>query len=149
MRPELLFPLFAEVGRIKGVGPRYARLIEKAAGPQIVDLLWHLPSGVVDRRAAPPVPEAPEGRVATLTVTVLRHQPSPGPRGPYRVVCDDGHAEIDLVYFRARGDWLEKLLPPGEQRVVSGRVERFQGRAQMPHPDHVVPLAEADTVRIV
>jgi len=149
VRPELLFPLFAEVGRIKGVGPRYAKLIEKAAGPQIVDLLWHLPSGVVDRRPSPPIPEAPEGRVATLTVTVLRHQPGHGPRGPYRVVCGDGRAEIDLVYFRARGDWLEQLLPVGETRVVSGRVERFQGRAQMAHPEHVVTEAEADAIRVV
>jgi len=149
VRPELLFPLFAEVGRIKGVGPRYAKLIEKAAGPQLVDLLWHLPSGVVDRRPAPPIPEAPEGRIATLTLTVLRHQPSPNRRGPYRVVCTDGHADIDLVYFHAKGDWLEKLLPVGERRVVSGRIERFQGRAQMAHPDHVVPEAEADQIRVV
>ncbi|MEQ9332740.1 ATP-dependent DNA helicase RecG [Thalassobaculum sp.] len=149
MRPELLFPLFAEVGSLKGVGPRYAKLIEKAAGAQVVDLLWHLPSGVVDRRPAPPIPEAPDGRIATLTLTVLRHQPNPNRRGPYRVVCTDGHGDIDLVYFHARGDWLEKLLPVGERRVVSGRVERFQGRAQMPHPDHVVPEAEADEIRIV
>jgi ATP-dependent DNA helicase RecG len=149
VRPELLFPLFAEVGRIKGVGPRYAKLIEKAAGPQIVDLLWHLPSGVVDRRPSPPIPEAPDGRVATLTLTVLRHQPPPGRRGPYRVVCSDGHADIDLVYFHAKGDWLEKLLPVGEVRVVSGRLERFQGRAQMAHPEHVVPEEEAEEIRIV
>ncbi len=149
MRPELLFPLFAEVGRLKGVGPRYAKLIEKAAGPQVVDLLWHLPSGVVDRRPSPPIPEAPEGRIATIALTVLRHQPNPSRRGPYRVVCTDGHADIDLVYFHARGDWLEKLLPVGERRVVSGRIERFQGRAQMAHPDHVVPESEADGIRVV
>jgi len=149
VRPEILFPLFAEVGTIKGVGPRYAKLIEKAAGPQVVDLLWHLPAGVVDRRPAPAIPDAVEGAVATLTVTVLRHQPNPGKRGPYRVVCGDGHGEIDLVFFHARGDWLEKLLPAGETRVVSGRIERFQGRAQMAHPDHIVPEAEADAIRIV
>jgi len=149
VRPELLFPLFAEVERIKGVGPRYAKLIEKAAGPQIVDLLWHLPAGVIDRRPCPPIAEAPDGRVATLTLTVLRHQPSPGRRGPYRVVCGDGNDEIDLVYFHAQGDWLEKLLPVGTIRVVSGRVERFQNRAQMAHPEHVVPEAEAAAIRIV
>lgn len=148
MRPEILFPLFADVATLQGIGPRYAKLIEKAAGPQIVDLLWHLPSGLVDRRFSPTVADAPDGMIATLTVTVTRHEPGRG-RAPYRVICADETGEIELVYFHAKGDWLEKLLPHGQQRVISGKVERFRGKAQMPHPDHVVPPAEADSVRIV
>jgi ATP-dependent DNA helicase RecG len=148
LRPEILYPLFAEVGRLSGVGPRYAKLLEKVAGPQIVDLLWHLPSGLVDRRFSPSVADAPDGMIATLTVTVLRHEPGRG-RAPYRVICADETGEIELVYFHAKGDWLEKLLPLGHQRVISGKVERFRGKAQMPHPDHAVPVADADSVRIV
>jgi len=148
LRPEILFPLFADLSRLQGIGPRYAKLLEKAAGPQIVDLLWHLPSGMVDRRFSPTVAEAPDGVIATLTVTVLRHEPGRG-RAPYRVVCADESGEIDLIYFHAKGDWLEKLLPLGHQRVISGKVERFRAKPQMPHPDHVVPPDEADSVRIV
>ena len=148
MRPEILFPLFADVGRLTGIGPRYAKLIEKAAGPQIVDLLWHLPSNLVDRRFSPSIADAPDGVIATLTVTVLKHTPGRG-RAPYRVLCSDPSDEIELVYFHAKGDWLEKLLPIGQTRVISGKVERFRGHPQMPHPDHVVPEAEAASVRIV
>ncbi|WPZ33325.1 ATP-dependent DNA helicase RecG [Thalassobaculum sp. OXR-137] len=148
MRPEILFPLFADVGQLTGIGPRYAKLIEKAVGAQIVDLLWHLPSGMVDRRFSPTVADAPDGMIATLTVTTLRHEPGRG-RAPYRVICADETGEIELVYFHAKGDWLEKLLPHGQKRVISGKVERFRGKAQMPHPDHVVPLEEAESVRIV
>lgn len=148
MRPEILFPLFADLSQLAGIGPRYAKLIEKAAGPQIVDLLWHLPSGMVDRRFSPTVANAPDGMIATLTVTVMRHEPGRG-RAPYRVICADETGEIELVYFHAKGDWLEKLLPHGQKRVISGKVERFRGKAQMPHPDHVVPLDEAESVRIV
>ena len=148
MRPEILFPLFADVSQLTGIGPRYAKLIEKAAGPQIVDLLWHLPSGMVDRRFSPTVADAPDGMIATLTVMVMRHEPGRG-RAPYRVICADETGEIELVYFHAKGDWLEKLLPHGQKRVISGKVERFRGKAQMPHPDHVVPVEEAESVRIV
>lgn len=144
----ILFPLFADVGQLTGIGPRYAKLIEKAVGAQIVDLLWHLPSGMVDRRFSPTVADAPDGMIATLTVTTLRHEPGRG-RAPYRVICADETGEIELVYFHAKGDWLEKLLPHGQKRVISGKVERFRGKAQMPHPDHVVPLEEAESVRIV
>lgn len=149
MRPELLYPLFAEISRLKGVGPRYAKLIEKAAGPQIVDLLWHLPTGVIDRRPSPVIADALDGQIATITVRVIRHQPGGGRRSPYRVVCADDTGEIDLVYFHAKGDWLQNLLPVGQTRVVSGRVEFWNNRPQMAHPEHVVPEAEAEAVRTV
>ena len=57
MRPTLLDRLFAPVTVLPGIGPQMARLIERAAGPAVVDLLWHLPTGLVDRRAAPPIGE--------------------------------------------------------------------------------------------
>jgi ATP-dependent DNA helicase RecG len=148
-RPEILFALFADLSRLKGIGPRYAKLIEKAAGPRILDLCWHLPSNVVDRRFSPTIDLAPEGRMATLTVTVIEHRPGANRRAPYRVVVTDDTAEMDLVYFHVRGDWVEKLLPVGEKRVISGRIERYRDRAQMPHPDHVVTEAEGPSIMTV
>ena len=77
MRPEILFPLFAPVTKLPGVGPKIGKLIEKLAGPQIVDLLWHLPSGLIDRRFSPKIMEAPDDAIATIEVAVDKHQPSP------------------------------------------------------------------------
>lgn len=148
-RPEILFALFADLSRLKGIGPRYAKLIEKAAGPKIIDLCWHLPSGVVDRRFSPSIATAPEGRIATITVTVLEHRPGANRRAPYRVVVEDESAEMDLVYFHVRGDWVEKLLPVGEKRVISGKIERYRDRAQMPHPEHVVVEADGPSIMTV
>ena len=89
MRPDVLNPLFAEVTALPGLGPRLGKLVEKLAGPHVVDLCWHLPSGLIDRRFAPKVAEAPEGGIATLTVRVDKHVPSPNRRLPYRVHCSD------------------------------------------------------------
>ena len=87
MRPQALFPLFAPTTSLPGVGPRIAALLERVAGPLVVDLLWHLPVGLIDRRFAPKIAEAPEGAMATLRVTVDSHQPPPRnrPRLPYKV----------------------------------------------------------------
>ena len=152
MRPEILYSLFQPVTRLAGVGPRIGKLIEKVAGARLVDLLWHLPSGVIDRRFAPKVAEAPDGAIATLTVTVEAHQPPPDRarhRQPYRVVCADSTGRIELVFFHARRDYLEKILPVGATRLVSGRVEHFRDQLQMPHPDHVAaPEAFADLARV-
>jgi ATP-dependent DNA helicase RecG len=146
MRPQSLTPLFAHVTSLPGIGPRLGKLVEKLAGPLLVDLLWHLPVAVVDRRNAPKVSGAKAGDVATLTVTVDEHLVPRGPRQPYRVWCSDETGRLCLTYFNGREDYLKSLLPVGETRVVSGKVEIYQGEVQMTHPDHVVPLEQRDAV---
>jgi ATP-dependent DNA helicase RecG len=137
MRPEILFPLFKPVTSLKGVGPRIAKLVEKAAGPNVVDLIWHLPAGIIDRRYAPKVSEARPGVIATMTLHVDRHQKPPNKRLPYKVFCSDDTGKIALVFFHAHADYLQKALPEGEVRVVSGKVESFGRELQITHPDHI------------
>ena len=149
MRPEVLFPLFAETRSLPGVGPRIGAAIERLAGPRIVDLLWHLPIGIVDRRFSPAIANAPDKAIVTIAVEVDRHVPAPNRRIPYRVVCHDGTGALDLVFFNAKPNYLETALPVGEKRVVSGRVERYRDRLQMTHPDHIGRPGEIDAVKRV
>ncbi len=146
MRPAILNPLFAAATTLPGVGPRIAQAIAKLAGEKVVDLCWHLPTGLIDRRFAPKVADAPPGVIATLTVQVLEHRPPRIPRLPYRVVCADDTAEIELVFFHARGDYLQKTLPEGKERLISGKIEHYQGRIQMTHPDLIADPENADEV---
>lgn len=147
MRPEILFPLFAPVTRLPGIGPRLEKLYERLAGPHVVDLLWHLPTGIIDRRFRPPVSEVKDGEIATLAVTVGLHVPPPprNNRVPYRVWVSDETGEMSLVFFRARADYIQKMLPEGQKRLISGKVDFYQGQPQMTHPDHIVaPENEKD-----
>ena len=147
MRPEILFPLFAPVTALPGVGPRFGKLVERLAGPAVVDLLWHLPSGLIDRRFTPKVKEAPEGVIATIRLVVEAHLKPHNQRQPYRVRCRDETGFLHLVYFHAKGDWLEKLLPLGATRWVSGRVEHFNDEIQITHPDHVLAPEEFERMK--
>ncbi|MEE8535100.1 MAG: ATP-dependent DNA helicase RecG [Kiloniellales bacterium] len=149
MRPEILFPLFAPVTSLPGVGPRFAKLFESLCGAQVVDLCWHLPQGLIDRRYAPKLAEAEPGRIATLTLRIGEHRPASAHRRPYRVIGHDDSGEIDLVFFHARPDYLAKILPEGQLRMVSGRVEVFQNRLQMTHPDHIGTLEEQARLKTV
>jgi ATP-dependent DNA helicase RecG len=152
MRPSILFPLFAPVTRLAGVGPRIGDLMERAAGSKIVDLLWHLPSGIVDRRHSPTVGDAKPGEIATLTVKIHTHEPPPPVRGrklPYRVICGDETGFIALVFFSAKNDYLLKQFPVGEIRVVSGRVDEYHGGKTMPHPDYVGTLEQKSELATV
>ncbi|MFZ0845503.1 MAG: ATP-dependent DNA helicase RecG [Pseudolabrys sp.] len=144
MRPDILSPLFASLTSLPGVGPKleklYAKLLAREA-PRVVDLLLHLPSGAIDRRARPKLNEVRPGEVVTVAVTVLEHRAPPPhrARAPYRVVTgDDTDATLTLTFFHARKDYLEKLLPVGELRYVSGIAEVYDGNLQMVHPDRVV-----------
>jgi len=150
MRPALLNPLFRPVTSLAGIGPKtgaaLSRLLDAPEGEEarVVDLLFHLPVALVDRRNQPGIALAPEGAIVTLKVRVDRHQKPPrgNRRVPYRVFAHDDTGEVALTFFHAPEGWVEKLLPVGETRYVSGRMEWFNGRPSMVHPDHVV--AEAD-----
>ncbi len=143
MRPPVLNALFAALTSLPGIGPRleklYARLLGREA-PRVVDLLFHLPSGVIDRRARPKLSEVQDGQLVTVAVTVERHRPAPPnrPRAPYQIYTSDETGTLTLTYFNARRDYLEKLLPVGETRYVSGTAEFYDGMLQIVHPDRVV-----------
>jgi ATP-dependent DNA helicase RecG len=143
MRPLVLNPLFASLTSLPGVGPKlerlYARLLDREA-PRVIDLLLHLPSGAIDRRARPKLNEVQAGQVVTVAVTVEEHRAPPPhrSRAPYRILASDDTGDITLTFFHARKDYLEKLLPVGELRYVSGTAEFYDGMLQMVHPDRVV-----------
>jgi ATP-dependent DNA helicase RecG len=146
MRPDVLSPLFAALTSLSGVGPKlaqlYAHLFERDP-PKVIDLLFHLPSGAIDRRARPQLRDVVPGTIVTVAVTVVEHRPAPPhrPRAPYRILAEDDTGDITLTFFSARPDYLKKLLPEGELRYVSGTAELYDGMLQMVHPDRVVDEA--------
>jgi ATP-dependent DNA helicase RecG len=137
------------VRSLKGVGPKIEGLLNKLVAPRlegaharVIDLLWHLPVAVIDRPLTPAIAEARIGELATLEVTVTEHRPGGGRRGgaraPYRVLVEDeAGAALELVYFNADPAYLKRLLPVGSRRLISGKLESYDGWLRMPHPDHV------------
>ena len=142
-RPEVLFPLFAELTKLDGIGPKSSQILEAVGITKPLDILMTLPLSGVDRHRRASIKEVVAPAVATVEVTIGEHYP-PRTRGrPYRVHVEDAQTSFQLVFFHARGDYLQRLLPTGQKRVVSGKVEIFDGIAQIVHPDHVLPVAEA------
>ena len=156
MRPSLLDPLFAALTTLPGVGPKleklYRRLFGRDDAPaRVIDLLFHLPTGTIDRRARPKLRDVVPGSIATVAVTIDRHRPSPPnrPRVPYQIYASDETGDLVLTFFHAKRDYLEKLLPVGEQRIVSGMTALYDGTLQMVHPDRVVSELELDKLPMV
>ncbi len=147
MRPSVLNPLFADVTSLEGIGRRLAALLGRVSGPHVVDLLFLPPVGVIDRTLQPSIAEAPFGVNVTLSVTIDRHDPPPNRRTPYRVLCSDETGFLTLIYFNARRDVLERQLPLGSRRLISGKLEEYGGSRQITHPDRVSdPDAKDDQI---
>lgn len=156
-RPAILTPLFRSLRSLKGVGPRFDALLARFFGaPEgqdaiLLDVLMHMPVGIVDRRCQSGVADVVVGSIATLKLHIDRHQPPPRGKAqiPHRVFAHDESGEITLVFFRAKGGWVEKSLPVGEVRYVSGEIGIFNGEKQITHPDYVVAEAQLSTLPLV
>ncbi|MFT3808553.1 MAG: ATP-dependent DNA helicase RecG [Micropepsaceae bacterium] len=146
MRPEILFPLFAPIRTLPGVGPRSVEKFARIAGERVLDLLWLKPNGYVDRRLRPSIAAVPEGSIGTVEVNVLDHIKPPRPKAPYRVLCGDETSALELIFFGGAQDYLARSLPHGGRRIISGRIERHDGRLQMAHPDYAVAPDQADQI---
>ncbi|MBN2630039.1 MAG: ATP-dependent DNA helicase RecG [Rhodobacteraceae bacterium] len=142
-RPEALFPLFAGLETLEGVGPKSARAFEGLGVTRPKDLLFLLPHSGMDRSRRDSVRDVVPPTTLTVEVEVGAHFPPRTKGKPYRVLVRDSQLEWALVFFHARGDYLQKLLPTGQRRLVSGKIELFDGIAQMVHPDHVLRPEEA------
>jgi ATP-dependent DNA helicase RecG len=150
MRPSVLNPLFASATSIKGIGDKLTKILGKllrgseSLEPRVVDLLFHLPTGVVDRRQRPRIADLPQAGIVTVEVVVGKHVPPPrnNKRIPYRVFTSDGTGTLQLVFFHAHADYLAKMLPPSETRFISGTIGWYDGEPQINHPDHILTADE-------
>lgn len=152
MRPPILFPLFADIQTLSGVGPKTRQLLKNLVGEKIVHLLYHLPTSLIDRRAMPALNRAPDGSVITAVVQVDGYIPPHRAHDkslPFKVRCYNETGFLNLIYFNAYPDFLKKQLPIGQKRVVSGKLERFAGEAQLVHPDYVEPVEALESIRRV
>ena len=145
-RPEQLFPLFAGLETLDGVGPKTAQAFAQLGVAAPRDLVFTLPYSGIDRQLRGSVKDAVLPATLTVAVTIGTHQPARNRTGAYRIHVEDAETSFQLVYFHARGDYWQKQLPQGARRIVSGRVELFDGIAQMVHPDFAVPEEDAKDI---
>ena len=138
MRPQSLFPLFAEVSTLKGVGPKILPLVQKLAGPLVRDVLFLSPSGLIVRRPMTAV-NAVEGQVGIFEVMIDRLIVPGKPGVPIKVRASDDTGFVHMIWFGGSAQHIERLLPKGQKRLVTGKVERYLAEVQIVHPDIYTP----------
>ncbi|HEY4174572.1 MAG TPA: DEAD/DEAH box helicase, partial [Rhodopila sp.] len=147
MNADPLAPLFAPLTSLRGIGPAVAGLIARAAGgDRVIDLLFHMPESYLDRTARPLIRDAKPGTVATLAVEVVRHERPANSRQPWRIIVKDDTGLAELVFFKFTR---ESQMPPGVKLLVSGKLDVFNNRLTIPHPEHLVPIEQADRIPLI
>ncbi|MGZ9100450.1 MAG: ATP-dependent DNA helicase RecG, partial [Brevundimonas sp.] len=147
MRPQILFPLFAEVSTLKGVGPKILPLVQKLAGPLVRDLLFLAPSGLIVRRPMTAA-DAIEGQVGVFEIVIDRLIVPGKPGAPIKVRAVDDTGFVHLIWFGGSAQHIDRLLPRGQKRLVSGKVERFNSEVQIVHPDIFTPDQAGDIAAV-
>ncbi len=146
MRPDILNPLFAEVEALKGVGPGVAKSLARLHLARAVDLLFHLPTGTIDRLRVTEASHAMAGRIVIIDVTPFEAR-TPQGRAPMRIFASDASGStITLTFFNNPG-WAKKQLPLGEARTVVGKLDSYGQELQIVHPE-VMPTDKAAEVAI-
>ncbi len=145
-RPEVLWPIFGALTGIKGIGPKTAQTLDQAGLARPRDLLFTLPQGGVDRRLRQSIREAPLPATVTVAVKVERHRPPPAKGKPHLVTVSDAQTTFQVVFFHAPADWPARALPLGSRRIVSGKVELYDGVGRMAHPDYILAEEEANAI---
>jgi len=149
MRPELLNPLFTEISALKGVGNALSKPLERLGLSRMVDLVFHLPTGWVERKRVSALDHNDVGQIIIITLTATDYRSSGSPRAPFRVVAQDEAGNIvTLVYFGRNSGWPKKLFPLGEPRIVSGKLDAYGDTLQITHPDYVEPLDSETDVKL-
>ncbi|MFP4538858.1 MAG: ATP-dependent DNA helicase RecG [Dichotomicrobium sp.] len=157
MRPASLNPLFASLRDLNGVGARLEEALGRLTGAapdqpaRVINLLWHFPSGIIDRRDRPAIADIVPGNLVTLNVVVKAHRAPPPSvsRAPYKVICEDDTGRIELVFFHADRRYLQRVLPVGERRIVSGRAQDYGKHLQITHPDHIAAEDDSEAIPLL
>ena len=137
-RPAELFPYFADVRTLNGVGDKVGQALGRAMGERVRDLILTPPASLIDRSYRPMISGAQQGDIATFEITVGSHM-EPRQKGrPYRIRVFDNTGDMTLVFFKPRKAYLQAQLPEGSTRVISGKCEVYNAELQMTHPDYIV-----------
>lgn len=139
-RPEILFPLFAPTRSLKGVGESTVKNFERINIRKVRDILFTLPVSYIDRKPVESVANIVTSSMIQVEVEVICHHKPRENSKPFVISVKDSQCIFKLIYFRAQKKYLESLLPVGSRKVVSGKVEMFDGLFQIVHPDYIVPV---------
>ena len=122
---------------LKGVGPFRADILKKELDIfTFGDLLYHFPFRYVDRSRFYKVKEiSSEEQMVQLKGKIERFELlGSGRQQRLKAIFRDESGSLELIWFKG-ASWVQKSIEPGKQYIVFGKLNRYKGKLNMPHPE--------------
>lgn len=123
------------IEEVKGVGAKRAAVLNEVGIHTLGDLFYYLPRRYLDRSRTLPMARAPIGQEVTLIGHVRQMRFVPGRKPRFVLVVEDETDDIACTFFQG-GRYLQRNFKEGDELAISGKVDLFQGRRQMVHPEY-------------
>lgn len=120
MELQLSDPVF----KVRGVGPRYLKYLNKLGIKTIKDLLWHFPFRYEDFSQIKKIKELQLDETCSLIVTITKMNLRRSFRKRMFIIeakASDDTGTIDIIWFNQL--YLIKTIPPGTTLSLSGKVK--------------------------
>ncbi len=129
---------------LKGVGPKKAELLKKELSIFTCgDLLLNFPFRYEDRTKFHKIGDLTEQSDMVQLRGTVRRMDMKGEGRKKRLVVRfrDDTGVMELIWFQG-ATWIEKKLELGVEYLVYGRINSFNGKMSIPHPE-IEPITEA------
>lgn len=127
--------LDSSVAVLRGVGPQRAKQLSKLGVRTIRDMIYLLPRRYDDFSQLKPINRIEYGEEVTIIARVQRasvHK-TRGSGKIFKAVLSDGTGSVEVAWFNQ--PYLANKINPGQQIVVSGKVDEYLGRLCFTSPE--------------
>ncbi len=134
--------LFSDISSLKGVGLKIKRYLEKKKIEKIKDLLWDLPYSVIDRSKITKLDQLEIGKISTIKVMVKKYNFPRVRNLPNKVICSEGEKKINIIFFNSYEGYIRKVLPIGQEVIISGKINYYKNNYQITNPNYIKPSSQ-------
>ena len=138
--------LHREISKLKGVGNKIRKYLANKKIEKIKDLLWDLPYAYDDRSKITGLDKLEIGKITTVKIKVLKYNFPRVRNLPNKVICEQNKTKINIIFFNSYEGYIRKILPLGEEVIVSGKINYFKKSYQIINPKYVNLLSKKNEV---
>ena len=148
IRPQFLFPLFGSLENLKGIGSKTVLNLKKIGIYKPLDFLYSFPTNLKTRVFANTVSDLNVNKVVIIKIKIIKHNFKYF-KGPLNIEVTDGLKKINLIFFNAKNDWIKKNFPIEQERIISGKLEKYKNQFQIIHPDYIEKIFDIDKIPVI
>ena len=142
-----LSPLYQNVDKLKGIGPKKASYLKNLGIKIVLDAFYVLPTRVIDRTQDIDFKTLEKGQVITTLVKIKKHRPPFNPRLPYVIECTKGSLIVNIIYFSMKGNFLRTKYPENKEFIISGKISFYKSNLSIAHPDYIEEVENEQNLR--